>query len=586
MSLATLPIQPGYFRPSNVSRDVRRCKDASANCQGRDSCLLTSSGCQGTLSGNPPCKETLRGLYCQHCDAEDHYYVAALNDREARCSSCDEAHGALLGTVIGVVCGALLLVIGYSRFTKRRADDKESYCEQLLHRCKKSALIRKLLLGNKLKILIGFYMIATQVGSVYEVRLPEDVSQFLHAVSVIVELGFSLAFQLAPLACVGLDGYTTKLTFWMIVPLYLVALVILKTCLEMLVEHRRRQQSSPRNADNRPRKPYSLDSSGRANLAKAVLLRAAPAVLRLLFLVYPIVTQEAFKAFSCDTFDEGMSTSSSWLRADTRIQCGSATHESAQILAGLALALYPIGLLLLFAVLLYHSREAILRRRPTPLSQALRFLYCEFRTRCFWWELVEMMRRFILVGLFVVVKQGSIEQMAYATAATVFYLAIQMKASPFQDAWDDLLGTVCSLALVLLFFLSLLYKYGSLTSLESLRAVMPPDLQNDYTVQYVCFSLALWASCLPVLLFIGALIFGRVRRKLQSQQRVRRLRRKDGDRGVPVPDPAFRMTSNTLRDFIAGRKIVPGCRKRLYQDAEAAKKLGVVPSTGPYHIFL
>ena len=43
-----------------------------------------------------------------------------------------------------------------------------------------------------------------------------------------------------------------------------------------------------------------------------------------------------------------------------------------------AVALYAFGLLALNAGLLYKSREAILKQKPTPLSKAIRFLYREY----------------------------------------------------------------------------------------------------------------------------------------------------------------------------------------------------------------
>ena len=42
---------------------------------------------------------------------------------------------------------------------------------------------------NKLKILIGFYMIATQIGRVYEVRFPDDVQTVLVGLSTLATFG-------------------------------------------------------------------------------------------------------------------------------------------------------------------------------------------------------------------------------------------------------------------------------------------------------------------------------------------------------------------------------------------------------------
>ena len=53
----------------------------------------------------------------------------------------------------------------------------------------------------------------------------------------------------------------------------------------------------------------------------------------------------------------------------------------------------------------------------TPLSRATHFLYKEYDVTCFWWELMEMGRKFLLVGLFVwQPTQGSVTQLAVGTS--------------------------------------------------------------------------------------------------------------------------------------------------------------------------
>ena len=44
----------------------------------------------------------------------------------------------------------------------------------------------------------------------------------------------------------------------------------------------------------------------------------------------------------------------------------------------------------------------------------------------YWWELIEMLRRLVLVGVFVVIRPGTIEQLAYGTVAALVYLTVQV----------------------------------------------------------------------------------------------------------------------------------------------------------------
>ena len=103
--------------------------------------------------------------------------------------------------------------------------------------------------------------------------------------------------------------------------------------------------------------------------------------LRLLFLSYPIVSAVAHKAFVCYNFTDG-----AYLIADVAIVCGSDEHAAARRLAWTAIALYPVGNLLLVGALLVRARAAIVTRVPTKLSSALTFLWAEYSPAFYFWE--------------------------------------------------------------------------------------------------------------------------------------------------------------------------------------------------------
>jgi hypothetical protein len=50
--------------------------------------------------------------------------------------------------------------------------------------------------------------------------------------------------------------------------------------------------------------------------------------------------------------------------------------------------LWPVGTPLLYAVLLWQSREALVKGEKTPLSRAIAFLAEGYGAHEFWWELV------------------------------------------------------------------------------------------------------------------------------------------------------------------------------------------------------
>ena len=104
----------------------------------------------------------------------------------------------------------------------------------------------------------------------YEVLLPWEVQEFLRNIQ------FSLSFGIEgiPLACVGADGFISRLTFWMVLPVVLVAIVSSLRVVRVLCIF------------------------GHQVTRTALLEASLPAILRIFFLSYPIVTNVAFEGES------------------------------------------------------------------------------------------------------------------------------------------------------------------------------------------------------------------------------------------------------------------------------------------------
>jgi len=175
LSLHALPIARGYYRPTSWSIDVRRCPDAGQGCPGGQSvCAMTTSGCQGGTDFGTMCRRdadntwTLSGVYCRLCDplntTDTLYYSAATHDDPASCKPCRDTLGRSLGVITGVLVGLFILAVGgyycCTRHlpTRRKQQLRFAYMRFTLH--------------IKVKILVSFYMIFTQVDNVYRGRSP------------------------------------------------------------------------------------------------------------------------------------------------------------------------------------------------------------------------------------------------------------------------------------------------------------------------------------------------------------------------------------------------------------------------------
>ena len=293
--LSALRLRRGYYRSTNRSVDVRRCPDASANC--------TSTECDGGLMsgclGEPqPCVDGLTGHYCSASSAwsrprslaialaicfshvclllissscaalcinvTGNYYVKATTADSARCDACDAYSAG--GTMILVIVLAVFVVSIASSWT-RLAPIRE----------KLARWFSKNTVATKLKMLFAFLQIAVSVESTYLVVLPNEVHKMLVSFSMLVTVGFEGVG--VPLQCMGLHGFMAKLITALLMPLIIVTVAIFCVVLVARVQ------------------------GGAMLLRWAILLDSLDAMLRILFLAYPIVLNVAFRAFACEEFD-------------------------------------------------------------------------------------------------------------------------------------------------------------------------------------------------------------------------------------------------------------------------------------------
>ena len=168
-----------------------------------------------------------------------------------------------------------------------------------------------------------------------------------------------------PLSCVQLGSFFDQLLFLMLSP---GVLVVLTLVCSLGIEVRTERAAA------------SL---------KAGVIRALPYLLYILFFAFPLVSSRAFQAFECEEFDDG----TRFLRADYSLDCDDAEHRQVLELAWVAIALYPLGVPLLYLTLLWCARKAIRTEQPTALSRSLTFLHQDYELSMYWWEMVEIAKK-------------------------------------------------------------------------------------------------------------------------------------------------------------------------------------------------
>jgi hypothetical protein len=234
------------------------------------------------------------------------------------------------------------------------------------------------------------------------------------------------------------------------------------------------------------------------------------AFLAFTFLIFSAVSTVVFQTFSCDYLED---TKQSWLRANYSISCDTDKHTAYKIYAAVMIVVYPIGIPVLYAVLLWRHRHILnpttsssnanskgLRALPSSLSQSFRqfyssttattgadadaaivsetestavtkpesikFLWGPYKQQAYWWELVECIRRLALTGFLVFILPGTAGQSAVACVFAGLSLGVFGLVQPYAESSDSNDYWLGTWILFLSTFIALVLK-GDYSSNES-----------------------------------------------------------------------------------------------------------------------
>ena len=324
--LTTLPLKVGYYRLNESSLDVRRCPDASEGCGGNGAgeCYESRSVCHGGEDVATQCMPGFTGAFCllceqprhirrtvlhgsNHSQPENSIVVQSGDGKQFACVDC--AVDGLLGHTAAVLAAAvagLVLMLFALEVVRRRLP---AYVQWWIVR-----LWRASNPPNKLKIVMGYYMIITKIDTVYQAAMPASVRAMLEPFRLSVTLGMGSTNDV--LACLNVPTFLGRLVVWMVLPVLLVLLLVLG-CVCWL--------------------------TSRKELTRDALLRTSlPLITRLLFVLYPLVTNVAFEAFSCYEFDGADAltsnrTAQSFLVSDVAVACESDEYRTITGVAWLAI---------------------------------------------------------------------------------------------------------------------------------------------------------------------------------------------------------------------------------------------------------
>ena len=447
-----------YWKPGYLSTIAKPCPY-------RDTCAVGSTpNPYYEEASNVTCApgRGVTGVYCLLCHS-GHFFDEGLE----RCTPCAEEGTRV---VLFMLCIVLIIVaivlVGRYNLVARAGFSRARHVLVIA--------ARQVSLTTKLKIVVSYYQIITQIDRVYAIVFPPAYANVVKALNSVFHVFFGWIPGVAT-ACTGL-GLTHELLLLSFTPLIIVL------CAFVIVMWRGHRSTV-----------------------------ALPFVLVVTFLCFPFVSSRGFRALApCDCFHYNDGSAACFLHDAYSVTCvqqpsgGYAAPADTQMAAWIAIVIYACIVPILCAYLLFTNRRELSgAAKPTALSRALTFLSKDYQPHTFAWELVEIARKITVTGYLALVDPGSLMQLYLGVTVALCILILQVYTQPYLTPTDNFLSMVSASALVLTMLASLGIQLTELT----------PDLsrlgveQSGFSGAIPLIVAVLITSALLVLL-VALVLFG------------------------------------------------------------------------------
>jgi hypothetical protein len=193
-------------------------------------------------------------------------------------------------------------------------------------------------------------------------------------------------------------------------------------------------------------------------------------MMNFLLLIYPSLTKSGFAVFRCVFISHGNdlsegATGMHYLERDFAVECHqSGVHRELVGVAVTGLVVYGLGIPACLLLELFKKRLQLHDEDHMHFDLTRFRLGTFFKTyeaRYFYWEVVVVLVKMVLVGMLGIVEQYSPVQLMFGSIVCVAYTLLVLRVAPYESDQDDWLAFVCMLSL------SITYISGLLVALES-----------------------------------------------------------------------------------------------------------------------
>jgi len=425
--LDDLTLDSGFWRLNDELTEIIECPLKNA-------CL----GGNGTGSGL--CAPRFKGPLCAVCRTGNFYAQAANTCRSCNFAFVDPLTIGLMIAIFGII---MVIIFNFSTVNKCiekmwdaairvETDEVDDEAGETRHKIEEKLFS----LQTKFKILVTFFQIISAYDWVLDVNFPSVFSNFLSFFSAL-----NLSVNLIPLECFFEVNYLSTLMVATISPL------IFSLFLGFV---------------------YFMSVRFAANDSERVKTQSYYFSLFLIisFLVFPGVSTGIFRSFQCHEVGNG----ESYLRVDYSIDCNGDFYNNLLLpYAGLMILLYPLGIPLMYFLLLWGVRDELdpypddlrksqVTRAHDPDLRHLTFLFLTYRPKSWWFEVLECFRRLILTAGLVFFLDGTAMQIVIGMALALGAVKILGQVKPYYDRIDSILAEITQWAIFFTLFSALLIR--------------------------------------------------------------------------------------------------------------------------------
>ena len=450
LGIEDLPIQEEFWRASLSSEDIRVCP-AVHFCKQRLSNLSFASP-------DRYCTPYHAGTYCSDC--VENYVLGA-----GGCTFCtEEARKSTkqLVLVVGTLLMLYCLLYVYVLYSGGCFKKNDACCRHGSRRhnsgrmprwkgCKK--LGGRVFIWTKVRILFGYFQVLSSYRRTFLKHSLTESGDLLGVMALLSNVDLTWLVGNAAFRCVYDYNHYDILLAATLGPIVLA--VLLFVCITA-------------TAHCIVRRPF-----------KPVMHHTQSALLLMLFVVYPFVSQTVFGTFWCESFpdaDRRFNLTTSALRADYRLSCEHNMDPERlgfEIYAGVMVVVYPIGVVGLYSWVLYVHKDRVKSVGNRAIAQEnedklrkVSFLIKPYKWNRFWFEAYELVRKLMqtsFIGFLTGLSIGH-ELPAYVAAIslslTVVFVVVLMVLRPYKHRPDFAFAVMSLLLLLPASLYSLLDPYA------------------------------------------------------------------------------------------------------------------------------